>query len=198
MVQLLGKEFRADSLALWGAFAFCLFAIYAAFSWLPTMLVEQGFDLASASVGLAAYNMGGVVTALFAAMIISRLGSRGPLVFMAIAAALVAALLWWLQPNATQFALTMVALATLGGFVNGVQTVLYALAAHVYPVSFRSTGIGAASSFGRLGAIASSFVGAALLAAYGASGFYAATILVMCVVAGALLAVRRHIDPVTA
>ena len=61
---LLSQDRRRDTLALWCAFGFCLMAIYASFSWLPTMLVETGRDIAEASRGLMYFNLGGVITAL--------------------------------------------------------------------------------------------------------------------------------------
>ena len=50
-------------------------------------------------------------------------------------------------------------LAFTGAMINGVQTTMYALAAHVYPSSVRATGVGTAVSFGRTGAILSGYAG---------------------------------------
>ncbi len=89
-----------------------------------------------------------------------------------------------------------VALGLLGGCVNGVQTTLFALAAHIYPVGIRATGVGAASGVGRIGAMCSSFVGAAMLGSLGSAGFYLLMIAAMAVTTLALAAIRRH-SPVT-
>ena len=64
----------------------------------------------------------------------------------------------------------MVVMLTLtGSTINGVQTTMYALAAHVYPSSVRATGIGTAVAFGRTGAILTGYIGSWAIE-YGAPG----------------------------
>ena len=50
-----------DTLAIWTAFFMTVLALYTAFSWLPTMLTNEGISPALASQGLTAYNLGGVI-----------------------------------------------------------------------------------------------------------------------------------------
>lgn len=190
---LLSRDRRRDTLALWGAFGFCLMAIYASFSWLPTMLVDSGRDLAEASRGLMYFNLGGVVTALLAAGLMTRFGSRRPLALMALAAAVLSLLFLAGGTDTMSADLLLLLLALLGGCINGVQTTLYALASHLYPSSIRATGIGTASSIGRLGGISSAFFGAALLAAFGGAGLFVLLFGAMCITLVALLIIRNHI-----
>ena len=192
--QILSSQLRRDTILLWTAFGFCLMGIYAGFSWLPTMLSESGFGLAASSRGLMAFNLGGVIAALISAWMIAFMGSRLPMVTMAVLGAIssIAIYLFPLSPDHPEF-LTILTLALLGGFVNGVQTTLYALAAHIYPVAARATGVGAASSVGRIGAIISSFAGASILTALGAGGFYILMTISMVVTAAALMAIKRHV-----
>jgi AAHS family 4-hydroxybenzoate transporter-like MFS transporter len=190
---LLSRDRRRDTLALWGAFGFCLMAIYASFSWLPTMLVDSGRDLAEASRGLMYFNLGGVVTALLAAGLMTRFGSRRPLALMALAAAVLSLLFLAGGIDTMSADLLLLLLTLLGGCINGVQTTLYALASHLYPSSIRATGIGTASSIGRLGGISSAFFGAALLAAFGGAGLFVLLFGAMCITLVALLIIRNHI-----
>lgn len=191
--DLISGEYRHDTFALWGAFGFCLLAIYAGFSWLPTMLSDAGYDLSLSSTGLMAFNLGGVIAALGSAWLIGYSGSRKPMVAMAIGGLATAIALFLFPLSPAQPVIVMIlALGLLGGFVNGIQTTLYALAAHIYPVGIRASGVGAASSIGRIGAISSSFIGAAMLTALGSAGFYALMILAMGVTTGALMLIRRH------
>lgn len=190
---LLTRDRRHDTLALWCAFGFCLMAIYASFSWLPTMLVETGRDIAEASRGLMYFNLGGVITALLAAGLMTRYGSRRPLVLMAGIAATLSMMFLLGDIDSASTELLLVLLALLGGCINGVQTTLYALAAHLYPASIRATGIGTASSIGRLGGVSSAFFGAALLTAFGGAGFFMLLLIAMCVTLAALLVLRDHI-----
>jgi AAHS family 4-hydroxybenzoate transporter-like MFS transporter len=57
----------------------------------------------------------------------------------------------------------IVLLAALGACTGGLQILLFAVGARLYEAPVRSTGIGSALALGRLGAIASSLVGAAVL-----------------------------------
>ncbi len=76
-------EFRRDTLALFGSFFFCLLSVYMGTNWVPSMLVGNGFDVGTASYGLTAFNVGGVVGAILGAIVIMRLGSRISMLTMA-------------------------------------------------------------------------------------------------------------------
>jgi AAHS family 4-hydroxybenzoate transporter-like MFS transporter len=78
-------------------------------------------------------------------------------------------------------------------FVNAVQAPMYALCAYVYPTIVRATGTASALSFGRLGAILSSFAGAAVITAGGASAYLSLLGFAMVFALVALALVRRHI-----
>jgi AAHS family 4-hydroxybenzoate transporter-like MFS transporter len=170
----------------------CLLTVYSAFSWLPTMLSAEGLPTQVAGSGLTAWNLGGVVGGLVCAMVIARSGSRWP---MALAAAGAAAMAFMLRSvdvsQNTQ--LLVIGLGVVGMFVNAVQCTLYALCAYVYPTNIRATGTAGGLSFGRLGAILSSFVGAMVITAGGAAAYLTLLGASMFFVLVALLAVRRHI-----
>jgi AAHS family 4-hydroxybenzoate transporter-like MFS transporter len=83
-----------------------------------------------------------------------------------------------------------------GLFVNAVQCSLYALCAFVYPTLVRATGTASALAFGRLGAILSSFAGAAVITAGGAHAYLTLLGSAMVVTLVAMLVVRRHIPQV--
>ena len=54
-----------------------------------------------------------------------------------------------LEPSRATTLLLVILLA--GAFVNGVQTTMYALVAHIYPTEIRGTGVGTAVAIGRMG-----------------------------------------------
>ena len=192
--ELFVPEFRRDTFALCVSFFFCLFAAYGGVFWLPTLLRGAGFDLATASNGLLAFNLGGVGGALLGAGIISRVGSRVTMLSMCVGAiagaAIVASMAVGPPPTFVLFAM----LAWVGGLINGTQTTMYALAAHVYPASIRATGVGTAVAFGRVGGVLSS--SAPALAA-GSPRFFSLLAVLMALVFVALAAVRRHIPRLT-
>jgi MFS transporter, AAHS family, 4-hydroxybenzoate transporter len=181
-----------DTVGLWFAFFFCLGSIYLVFGWLPAMLTARGLDVATASSGLAVYNLGGVAGVLLWAVLLTILGSRGPLLSGALACAgsALALLLVPIQA-AGDHTLLIAGLAINGLLANAVQTSMYALAAHVYPTSVRSTGVAYAASLGRVGGLLSSLLGASVIQAGGGAYWYALAIAMVLAFAG-LAWVRSH------
>jgi AAHS family 4-hydroxybenzoate transporter-like MFS transporter len=190
---LFAPEWRVDTFALWGAFVSCLFAVYLGFGWLPTIFAAAGFGPATASSAISAFNLGGVVGAIAGGLVIARFGSRVPMLVMTGAAAAGALVLSRITIAPDMVAPTLAVLTVTGGLINGVQTTMYALAAHVYPTLVRATGVGSAVAVGRLGAILSGFAGAWSLDYAGSASFFAVMAGALIVTFVSLATVRRHI-----
>ena len=191
---LFTPEFRRDTLALAGACFFCLLAVYIAFNWVPTLLTEAGLGLIVASNGLTAFNLGGVAGAIAGAGLIGRFGSRPTMPGMAAIATAGALGLAAMPIAATASPTLIIALLGLtGAMINGVQTTMFALAAHVYPTAVRATGVGTAVSIGRFGGVISPYVGAWALEAGGSRAFFAVIATAMTLVLSCLATIRRHI-----
>ena len=182
-----------DTMALWGSCFLCLLAVYSAFSWLPTMLAAQGLDVAAAGAGLTAYNFGGVIGALACAAGIARFGSRLPQVICALGATASALGLEW--SGLGNQTVMIVWLGLHGFFVNAVQSTLYAVAAFAYPTNIRATGTATALAVGRLGAVLSAFLGAAVISAAGPNSYLDVLAFAMLGTALFLLILRHHIPP---
>lgn len=181
---------RMDTCLLWTAFFACLLITYMVFSWAPTLLSDAGLSIAQASLGVATFNIGGVVGAIAAALLIPAYGSRRVMLAMAAGGVLMA--LGLAAADGAIPAGTLLALLAIeGAFINAVQTSLYALASHIYAARQRATGVGAASGFGRNGAIVSSFVGAAVLAG-GWSAYFLTLAAGMAITLMALALIARH------
>lgn len=193
VTALFSHDLRRDTIALWGAFVFGLLAVFTNFNWVPSMLTSAGLDVALASTGMAAFNLGGVAGALAGAFIIARIGSRPAMVGLA-AGAVVVALMMSVMPigGDAEPGPIVLMLGLAGGLINAVQVAMYALAAHVYPTAVRATGVGAAASIGRCGAIASTYAGAWALETGGPQWFFWLIGSAMAVVAASLALVRRH------
>ena len=185
-----------DTLALWVAFFLSLLSVYTVFSWLPTMLASEGQDITIASGGLAAHNFGGVLGALLCAVAIARFGSRWPIALACTGAAFSAFLLQDIAIGDTT--LLILGLGINGVFVHGAQSTMFVLCAHVYPTNVRATGTASAMAFGRLGAILSSFTGAAIISAGGAEAYFGMLGVAMSGVLIALMLVRNHVPRVEA
>jgi AAHS family 4-hydroxybenzoate transporter-like MFS transporter len=191
--DLFEPRLKRDTVALWVAYFACLFATYMFYNWLPTLLAEAGYTLATASRGLLFVNVGAIVGALGGGWLFTVRGSRGPMMAIAASAVIGALVLVAtpLRPEAP--ALILIVLTWAGGSVVGIQVLLFTLAANVYPTHIRATGVGSAAGLGRIGAVLSSFSGAAILGAVGPNGFFAVVALVMLIVALAIASVRTHI-----
>ena len=185
--------FKKDSYALWGSFFFCLLAVYLGYNWLPAMLTGAGFSPQVASVGLISFNMGGVIGALIGAALLARFGSK-ILGVIALAGAIgaVIPLVHPLTPAWSSSSL-MFYLGFEGGCTSGLQVVLYALAAHLYPTEARARGVGSASGLGRVGAIVSTYVGAAALSELADKGFFIVVVGCLIATSVAIYIVGNHI-----
>jgi AAHS family 4-hydroxybenzoate transporter-like MFS transporter len=191
---LFGRDFRLDTIALWAAFFCCLLAVYSGFSWLTTLLSGAGFTPSTANTGITAFNLGGVAGALVGGIAIARVGSRISMLSMASVAIVAALVLSRMSLSPTAGVVIIAWLTLLGAMINGVQTTMYALAAHVYPGPVRATGVGTAVAFGRIGAILSGYAGSWAIGYRGSASFFALIATAMLATFIALAVVRRHVS----
>ena len=192
MAHLFVKEFRRDTLGLFGSFFFCLLANYVGILLLVATLTGVGFSQPAASNALGWWNFGGVAGAILGALLIQRFGSRISM-FGLSAIAIASAFALAAVPINSQNALLLIMFILLGGSLNAVQTTMYALAANVYPTEIRSTGIGTAVAVGRIGNVLASYTGNFALDIGGPSAYFSSFGFAMVIVFISLAIVRRHI-----
>jgi AAHS family 4-hydroxybenzoate transporter-like MFS transporter len=87
----------------------------------------------------------------------------------------------------------MAMLTLTGSMINGVQTTMYALAAHVYPSMVRATGVGTAVAFGRIGAVLTGYIGSWTIGFGGTPAFFGLIATMMVATFIALASVGRHV-----
>jgi AAHS family 4-hydroxybenzoate transporter-like MFS transporter len=190
---LFAPDFRRDTLALSLAFFCCMLAVYAGFSWIPAMLAGAGWPVADASRGIFYFNLGGVAGALVAGMLIARFGSKVVMLSLAGCAALSALALSRMAIAPAGMTGVLAMLTLLGGLINALTTMGYALGANVYPTTIRATGVGTAVAFGRIGAVLSAAAGSRMLDLGGHAYFFTLMAGAMAVCIIGLAAVQRHI-----
>jgi AAHS family 4-hydroxybenzoate transporter-like MFS transporter len=196
LFDLFTPAFRWDTVGLFGAFFFCLMANYIGFQLIPAVLSGQGglgFTQPQGSQALSLFNFGGVGGAILGAVIIQRFGSRVTMLGMS-ALAVVSALVMSAyppRPDAVPFAMVMFTIT--GGLLNAVQTTMFALAAHVYPLEIRSRGVGTSMAVGRVGNVLAVYAGNFALRLGGAPAYCASWAITMAFVFVSLAVVRRHI-----
>jgi len=192
--DLFAPAFRRDTVGLFLSFFFCLMVNYVAIQLVPSMLRDSGkFTPAAATSGLQWVNIGGVIGAILGALAIQRIGSRTTMLSMCAAAVVCSFIMsgMRLDPMDT-FALMAMFLVT-GGLLNAVQTTMYALAAHVYPTEIRSTGVGSAVAFGRIGNVLAVYVGGFALDRGGSPGYFYSWAILMGLVLLSLAMIGRHV-----
>jgi AAHS family 4-hydroxybenzoate transporter-like MFS transporter len=151
---------------LW-LFSFLIFMdVYALLFWVPTLLVDFGFSADHASVGMAAFSIGGLsgnilMTGAVAMMTLAgRLKVKSALVLGLL---LVIISIAGLSQVAVTPGIVLLLIGVIGaGLVNGImgQT---ALAVAFYPPEIRATGVGWGHAIGRVGSFVGPAIGGGLL-----------------------------------
>ena len=197
VTALLKPEHLRDTIGIWIAFFGSLLGVYMTYGSGPTLL-RTGFQFTSADASLSItwYNIGAIVLAVVGSWAMAKWGSKPVLLILAGGAVLAAGWLWLMPPEIGGGANStfIVQFIVQGGFMAGLQTVLYSLCAQLYPVSIKAVGVGMAAGVGRAGAIAASFIGLALVAS--GSSFFLVIAIASAACGVAMLIVKNHTPPV--
>ena len=192
--DLFAPQYLRDTLGLFGSFFFCLMVNYVVIQLLTSTLRDQGgFTPEAAPSGLQWVNIGGVIGAVLGALVIQRIGSRVTMLGMSVAAIGFSIVLAQMNLDPGNAFTLLVLLLITGGLLNAVQTTMYALAAHVYPTEIRSTGVGTAVAFGRVGNILAVYVGGYALDTGGVPGYFGSWAVLMALVFISLAVIQRHV-----
>lgn len=195
------RAFRRRNYGIWGAFICVNLIAYSIAAWTPVYLTMSGFTLTQAIRTVFVHNVAAVTGAAIGSLVVVRFGSRrlllvccaGTLVSI-VALALTLALAYGV---ATPSIAILVALgcAGIGAFNGAALATVYALLTYAYPTACRGMGIGFGLMMGRLGGIAATLTGGAMLSLDGAktSPYFAA--LGACAIGGAIgtMIIDRHI-----
>jgi AAHS family 4-hydroxybenzoate transporter-like MFS transporter len=193
---LFSKDYLQDTVGLWGAMFFTLLSVYGVINWLPAILGEAHYPGPMTGTGLMWFNIGGIIAALGGAACFNRFGSKASLAVLCVGAIGASVWLYFIPLDPTRSSMTLLtALFLQGGFINAVQTTMYALAAFVYVTEMRGTGVGWAVGFGRIGSIISPLVGSYLLNLAGPHGFFGGFGVTMCLSLLSLMLIRKHMPP---
>ncbi len=183
---LWAAEFRIRTLCIWAVW-FCVnFAYYGAFIWIPSILVDAGYDLVRSFGFTLVITLAQLPGYAVAAWLIEVWGRRATLSVFLVGSA-VAALFFG---NAVGEVAIIVSGMALSFFNLGAWGALYAVTPEIYPTSVRATGAGWAAGVGRVASIVAPLMVPVLLAAGGAAvlfGVFAAFFVVAAVAAWGLV-----------
>ena len=164
MSALWSSEFRVRTLCIWLVW-FCVnFAYYGAFIWIPSILMQAGYDLVRSFGFTLLITLAQLPGYAVAAWLIEVWGRRATLsVFLAGSA--ISAVLFGTAGSEQAIIATGMALS----FFNlGAWGALYAVTPELYPTSLRATGSGWAAGVGRLASILAPLLVPVMLASGGA------------------------------
>lgn len=177
-----GPDLRGRTLAFWTVWFCVSLSYYGAFTWIPSLLVDQGFSLVRSFSFTLIITIAQLPGYFAAAWLIEIWGRRMTLsVFLAGSA--VSALLYGMAGAEWQ----IIAAGCLLSFFNlGAWGALYAIGPELYPTAIRGTGTGAGASFGRIGSILAPLIVPPVMAFGGpiaVFSVFAASFAVACIAA---------------
>lgn len=142
-------EHRRTSIMLWVLWFTVVFSYYGMFLWLPTVMVDKGFSLVKSFQYVLIMTLAQLPGYFTAAYFIERFGRKFVLVTYLVFTAISA--IWFGYAN-TEASLLAAGIC-LSFFNLGAWGGLYAYSPELYPTKVRSTGVGLATSFGRIGGV---------------------------------------------
>lgn len=172
---LLRRPLARVTAMTWMLWLAITFSYYAFFTWIPTLLVQNGMTMTrSFSYSLAIY--AAQIPGYFSAAYFNEaIGRRATIVTYLSLGCAAAAVLSFARSNA----MIVVAGVCLSAFMNGAYAGVYAYTAEVFPTHVRTTGAGTASAIGRLGAIAAPILVGAVFPLAGFTGVFGVTTLML-------------------
>lgn len=149
MRMLWSAEFRVRTLCIWVVW-FCVnFAYYGAFIWIPSILVDAGYDLVRSFGFTLVITLAQLPGYAVAAWLIEVWGRRVTLSVFLVGSAASAVLFGTASGDAAIIGSGM----ALSFFNLGAWGALYAVTPEIYPTSLRGTGSGWAAGVGRIASI---------------------------------------------
>jgi MFS transporter, AAHS family, 4-hydroxybenzoate transporter len=191
-VRALFSEGRAaGTLLLWATLFLSLLLAYFLNSWVAIVARAAGFDGRSATLGVAALNVGGIAGSFALGRLSDRYRASAVLGAGYLIGAVAIAAIG--QVNGSSALLLGTALVA-GFFSMGAQLCTMPLCAGFYPTAERATGVGWCTSIGRIGGIVGPTVGGVLVGVgLGAPAIFAFAGAVSFAAAVAVLAMGRFV-----
>jgi putative MFS transporter len=160
---------------LWVLWISITFSYYGFFTWIPTLLVKQGLTITK-SFGYSIIIYLAQIPGYYSAAFVSeKLDRKWTIILYMIGGGLSA----FCMANVRDPKLIILFGSCLSFFMNGTYAGIYAYTPEVYPTAFRTTGMGVASSFGRLGGLSAPIVIGFTYARIGFGGVFSITTTVL-------------------
>jgi MFS transporter, AAHS family, benzoate transport protein len=159
LVNLFEKKRALSTIMFWISCFCCFVLIYALNTWLPKLMLQAGYSLSSSLIFVAIMNVGAILGTLVFGRLTDKWGFKKVMIPLYMLGAIALSCIGLTKSSLLAFLL----IGIIGAASVGVQNISNAFVSQYYPPSMRSTGIGAAMAFGRIGGIfAPTFVGVLL------------------------------------
>lgn len=175
--DLWSKPFIKTTIMLWIFWFAIVYSYYGFFTWIPTLLVKQGLHVAKSfefSIIIYSAQIPGYFTGAY---LVDKIGRKKVIVWYLILTALSA--YFMSQAHSSTSILIWGFLMSL--FMNGVEAGAYVYTPEQYPTLIRATGVGSASSFGRIGGLLAPIIIGYILPVWGFSGVFILTMIVLLI-----------------
>ena len=146
---------------LWTSFFMSFLSLYFLLSWVPKLVVNAGLGLDNAIYAGALFNLGAFFGIVLLGHYSNRFGLRRLIVVFFLTTVLLMLLFGWVEVTVP---VMLMETLMLGFFMQGGFVGLYAVAAQIYPMELRTTGVGWAIGAGRTGAIIGPYLGGLTIA----------------------------------
>ncbi|TJY44025.1 MFS transporter [Cohnella pontilimi] len=152
---------RRSTIVAWVLWFTVVFSYYGIFLWLPSIVMGKGFDMIKSFQYVLIMTLAQLPGYFTAAYFIEKFGRKFVLVTYLILTAISAV---WFGNSDTQ-GMLIAAGVCLSFFNLGAWGAMYAYTPELYPTPIRSTGVGLAASFGRIGGVIGPYLVGMLIAA---------------------------------
>jgi putative MFS transporter len=180
LAALWSRPVRRTTVMLWILWIAITFAYYGFFTWIPSLLVQQGMTITRSFKYSIIIYLAQIPGYYSAAFLSEKLDRKWTIVVYLVLGGGAA----YLMSGAGTDASITAAGVLLSFFMNGTYAGIYAYTPELYPTAFRATGMGVASAFGRLGGLSAPIVVGYAYPRLGFGGVFVTTTVVL--VTGAL------------
>jgi len=178
---LFSPSMLKNTAMLWVLWISITFAFYGFFTWIPTLLVNQGLTITKSFAYSIIIYLAQIPGYYSAAFLNEKLDRKWTIILYMVSGGISAFLL----ANAKDEKMITATGFFLSFFMNGTYAGIYAYTPEVYPTAFRTTGMGVASAFGRIGGILAPIIIGVTFTTIGFAGVFSITTGVL--IAGALV-----------
>lgn len=169
-LQLFRRDIVGRTLLVWALWSSMLFAAYAISTWIGKLLVDRGMSISGSILIGTLIALGGIPGGLVSGRLMERFGRKKTLAAMLTLHALAA----FGYGHATSTTWIVIAGALMQFALIAEGTALYSYTPELFPTAARATGMGTASTAGRIAAVAAPLSVPAMIIGLGYTGSFIA------------------------